>query len=82
MSPVIANSQVWQKKISNCHLLQAMMKHFLEVRFLSVNLKPHVQKFSTIIPFYKHDVISGNLFSLSVMICGLSPYMQHQFYAL
>jgi len=35
-----------------------MMKHFLKVHFLSVDLKLPVQKFSTIILFYKRDVIS------------------------
>jgi len=57
VSPVTANLQVWQQ-INNCHLLQVMMKHFLKVHFLSVNLKLHVQKFSTIILFHKRDVIN------------------------
>jgi hypothetical protein len=43
---------------NNCHLLQVMMKHLLEVHYLSVDLKLHVQKFRMIILFYKHDVIS------------------------
>jgi len=60
VTPVTANSQLWQK-INNCHLLQVMMKHFLKVHFLSVNLKPHVQKFSTIILFYTRDVISESV---------------------